>query len=57
MDYLLKRNFHALEFGFAELCVIRNGRHSPESYEEALRFAKGLLDLVPDYVVKQMKGE
>jgi len=56
MDYLLRERFQELEFGFAELCVIKNGRHDPQSYEESFRFAKGLLDLIPDYVVKQMKG-
>jgi hypothetical protein len=56
MDYLLCERFQELEFGFAELCVIKNGRHDAESYEESLRFAKGLLDLIPDYVVQQMKG-
>jgi hypothetical protein len=56
MDYLLREAFQEFEFGFSELCVIRNGRHDPRSYEETLRFAEGLLDLVPDYVVKQMKG-
>jgi len=56
MAYLLAEPFHALEFGFAELCIIRSGHFDPATYEEALRFGKGLLDLVPDYVVNQMKG-
>jgi len=57
MDHRLKGPAFNVEFGFAELCVYKNGHFNPESYEQALEFAGGLLDLVPDYVVRQMKGD
>jgi hypothetical protein len=57
MEYLLKGPSYMIEFGFAELCIYKNGHFNPETYEQALEFGKGLLDLTPDYVVKQMKGD
>ena len=57
MDYLMAGPSYALEFGYAELCIIKNGKFDPTSYDQALEFGKGLLEMIPDYVVKQMKGE
>jgi hypothetical protein len=56
MDYLLEGDFFDVAFGYRELAVHTRGTFAPEGYEAALRFASGLLALIPDYVVQQMKG-
>ena len=56
MDYLLAAPSYNIAFGSFELAVTKNGNFGPAGYEEALALAKGLYDLIPDYVVQQMKG-
>ena len=57
MEYLLKAPSFTIEFGFGEIAVYRTGHCGAEQYEQALELARGLYDLIPDYVVRQMKGE
>ena len=57
MDRLMRDDFQDLAFGFQELAVHRRGRFDPAGYEKALDLGCDVLDLVPDYVVRQMKGE
>jgi len=57
MDYLLKAPSYDIAFGTFELVVTKNGFFSPEGYQEALAVAGTLYDLIPDYVIQQMKGD
>jgi len=57
MEYLLKAPSFTIEFGFGEIAVYRTGHCGTDQYEQALELAWGLYDLVPDYLVRQMKGE
>ncbi len=57
MDYLLGAPSYNIAFGTFELAVTKTGHFAPASYEEALAMAKGLYDLIPDYVIRQMKGD
>ncbi len=56
MDFLLGSPAYGIAFGFQEIAVTKNGHFSPDGYEEALQLAHGLYDLIPDYVIQQMKG-
>lgn len=57
MDYLLTAPSYNIAFGSFEVAVTRNGFFGPDSYEEALLVARTLYEMIPDYVVQQMKGE
>lgn len=57
MDYLLEAEPFSIEFGFGEVAVYKEGRSAPQDYEAQVEMAARLLDLIPDYVVRQMKGE
>ncbi len=57
MEYLLKAPDFSIEFGFGEIVISQTGRCTPEQYEKQVAMAMDLYDLIPDYVVKQMKGE
>lgn len=57
MDYLLAAPSYHIAFGSFEIAVTKTGFFAPAGYEEALALAKGLYDLIPDYVIQQMKGE
>lgn len=57
MDYLLRCDFQDLAFGLFELAVHKRGRFDPDGYDRALDLACDVLDLIPDYVIRQMKGE
>jgi len=57
MEYLLTAPALTIEFGFGEIAVYKTGRCDTEAYETALEMAGKLYELIPDYVVRQMKGE
>ena len=57
MDFLLGGPGYEINFGFQEIAVTKSGSFDPAGYEAALAQAKGLYDLIPDYVVQKMKGE
>ena len=56
MEYLLQAPSFNVEFGYGEIAVYRTGRFDEAGYQEAVRMAATLHDLVPDYVIKDMKG-
>lgn len=57
MDYLMTAANYEIEFGFGEIAIIRTGKCSPEQYEEQVELARKLFELLPEYLIKQMKGE
>lgn len=57
MEYLLQAPSFMIEFGFGEIAVYKTGFCDPGSYEGALQMAAKLHDLIPDFVVRQMKGD
>ncbi len=56
MDYLMQAPKLDIEFGMGEIAVYRAGHNSPAQHEEALAVARAMMALIPDYVIKQMKG-
>ncbi|MCP4291323.1 MAG: hypothetical protein GY780_05750 [bacterium] len=56
MEYLLQAPEYSVEFGFGEIAIIKTGRCNGEHYEEMVAMAMKLHDLIPDYVIKAMKG-
>ncbi len=56
MEYLMRAPSFTIEFGFGEIAVYQTGWCDTDRYEKALELAWGLYELVPDYVVRQMKG-
>jgi len=56
MEYLLKAPSFNIEFGHGEIAVYRGGWPDPDRHEQALKLAGDLLDMIPDYVIKQLKG-
>lgn len=57
MDFLMKAPRYSIEFGFGEIVLIRSGKCSPGQYEEQVEMATQLYELIPEYLIKQMKGE
>lgn len=57
MEYLLEAPHYSIEFGFGEIAIMRTGKCSPAQYEEQVEMAWQLYDLLPEYLIKQMKGE
>ncbi len=57
MAFLLAQPRFTLQF--APTCVIawRNGRFGPAEFEQAIQTIAGLLDGLPDYVVRQQRGQ
>jgi len=56
MEYLLQAPPFTISFGFGEIAVVRTGRLEPHSCEDALKVARTMLDLIPDYVIEDLKG-
>ena len=57
MNYLMNAPAFTIEFGFREIAVYQTGWFEIDRYEKALKLAWDLYELIPDYVVRQMKGE
>jgi len=57
MEYLLSAPHFSVEFGFGEIAIFRNGKCSPEQYEQQVEMAWQLYQLIPEFLIKQMKGE
>ncbi|HPF70062.1 MAG TPA: hypothetical protein PLQ13_05270 [Candidatus Krumholzibacteria bacterium] len=56
MEYLLQAPAFTVAFGLGEVAVWRTGRLEGPAADEALKMARRMIELVPDYVVQQMKG-
>lgn len=57
MEYLLQAPHVTISFGMGEIAVYRTGRLQPAECEAALKVARTMIDLLPDYVVARLKGE
>jgi len=57
MDYLLSAPDYSIEFGYGEIVIIHTSKCSVDQYEEQVEMAWQLFDLLPEYLIKQMKGE
>ncbi|MGB2983805.1 MAG: hypothetical protein WBC63_08115 [Candidatus Bipolaricaulia bacterium] len=56
MEFLLSQPRFGIQFGDREVIVWRNRKFSPETYETAIGVAEGILDRLPDYVVREQGG-
>ena len=57
MEYLLSAPKYSIEYGFGEIAIYRQGKCNPEHYEQQVEMAWQLLQLIPEYLVKEMKGQ
>jgi hypothetical protein len=57
MEYLMRAPSFTIEFGLGEIAVYKTGWCDTDRYEKALELLWDLHELIPDYVVRQMKGE
>lgn len=57
MEYLMKAPSFTIEFGLGEIAVYKTGRCDTDRYDRALKMLWKLYELIPDYVVRQMKGD
>jgi hypothetical protein len=57
MEYLLGSPSFTIEFGFGEIAIYKTGWCDTEKYEQALKLAWDLYELIPDFVIRQMKGD
>jgi hypothetical protein len=58
MEYLLKSpDYFIISFGHNEIAVEKGGSCEPEQYEEAVKLAIDLFEMIPDYVREQMGGK
>lgn len=58
MEFLLEAPAgFALEMGSHEIAVFRRGYGTPAVYEQALALLQGVRERIPDYVIRQQRGE
>lgn len=58
MEYLLKSpRYFSISFGHNEIAIFKSSRCSPTLYEQAIKLAHDLYELIPPYVLEQMKGK
>jgi len=57
MEYLMRAPSFTIEFGLGEIAVYKTGWCDTDRYDKALELLWDLHELIPDYVVRQMKGE
>jgi len=57
MEYLMKSPSFNIEFGFGEIAIYKTGWCDPDRYDKALKLAWDLYELIPDFVIRQMKGD
>lgn len=57
MEFLLESPRFTLEMAGPWLMARRTGRFKPQQFSEALGVAEGILDRLPRYLLKQLKGE
>lgn len=56
MDYLMQAPSFSVEFGYKEIAIYKNGYFDGPKYDQALAMAVKMHDLIPGYVIEQMKG-
>jgi len=54
MEFLLAMPRFSIEFGTRNVMVWRNRRFKPSTFEEAIAVASGILDRLPDYLLREM---
>jgi hypothetical protein len=57
MEYLLQAPPFTVAYGMGEIAVYKNGRLQPADCDAALKVARTMIELLPDYVVARLKGE
>lgn len=58
MEYLLKAPAEwSLEFGSHEIVAFRRGYAQGADYEAAIALLRGVRELIPEYVIRQQRGE
>jgi len=57
MEFLLESPRFTLEMAGPWLMARRTGRFKPEQFSDALGVTEGILDRLPRYLLKQLKGE
>ncbi len=57
MEFLLRMPPHRIEFDPLHVIVWRNERFEPPGFEGAIAIAAGLLDGLPDYLVRQQREQ
>ena len=57
MEFLLPMPRFSIEFDDRHVIAWRNRRFNAETFESAIAVVEGVLDRLPDYVVRQQKGE
>lgn len=57
IEFLLSKPRYSIEFGMQHVICWRNRRFGAESRDDAIEIAEGILDRLPEYVLRQQKGE
>jgi hypothetical protein len=57
MEYLLRAPRYTLDFQGRYIMAYRNRKFKIAEFDEAFKVIKGLLDLLPDYLMRELKGE
>lgn len=55
MDYLMRSKKFSTQFDTHEIIVWRSRRFAPDEFLTAAHFIRGMLDLLPDYLVQEQK--
>ena len=56
MDYLLASERYTVQFDFHSIIATRSKQFSPREFEAAAEFTHGILQRMPEYVVRRQKG-
>lgn len=56
MEYLMSAPEFAIQFDSANIIAWRSRRFDPPELEAAIRMIRGMLDLLPEYLVREMTG-
>jgi hypothetical protein len=56
IEFMLRECFCNLEFDTEHVFAYRNRRFAPDEFARAIELAVGLLERIPDYVVREMGG-
>jgi hypothetical protein len=57
MEFLMQNaGPFSIAFGHNEIAVIKTGRCEPDQYEKAVKLGWGLYDLIPEYVLQELRG-
>ena len=57
MEYLMSAPDFGIQFDSANVIAWRSSRFDPPEFEAAIGMVRGILDLLPEYLIREMAGQ